>query len=52
MNKYLNHGYIVSLLLDCGVNKSLMSKQIFANMTIQHRPRGIYNVDYTRSLDS
>ncbi len=27
MNKYSNHGYIVSQLLDCGVDKSLMLKQ-------------------------
>ncbi len=24
MNKYSNHGYIISQLLDCGVDKSLM----------------------------
>jgi hypothetical protein len=32
MNKYLNHGYTVSQLLDCGVGKSLMSKQNFVDL--------------------
>jgi hypothetical protein len=27
MNKYSGHGYSISQLLDCGVGKSLMSKQ-------------------------
>jgi hypothetical protein len=27
MDKYLNHGYTISHLLDYGVNKSLMSEQ-------------------------
>jgi hypothetical protein len=34
MNKYLDHGYTISQLLDCGVDKSLMSKQDFADLMI------------------
>jgi hypothetical protein len=34
MNKYLDHGYIVSQLLDCGVNKWLKSKQDSTDMMI------------------
>jgi hypothetical protein len=35
MNKYPNHGYIVSQLLDCGVNMSIMSKQNFIDVMTQ-----------------
>jgi hypothetical protein len=49
MHKYSDHGYIVSQLLDYGVDKSLMSKQNFVDLMTQHRPEGICNVDYTKS---
>ncbi len=49
MNKYLNQGYTISQLLDCGVDKSVMSKQDYVDMVTQHRPMGVYNVDYTMS---
>ncbi len=52
MNKYSNRGYTVSQLLNCGVDKSLMSKQDSTDMMIQHRPKGICIVTYTRSLNS
>jgi hypothetical protein len=52
MNKYSNHGYTVSQLLNYGVDKSLMSKQDSTDMMIQHRPKGICIVTYTRSLNS
>ncbi len=52
MNKYSNHGYTISQLLDRGVDKSLMSKQYSIDLMIQHRPKGICSVDYTMSLDS
>ncbi len=32
MIKYPNHDYVDSQLLDCGVDKLMMSKQNFANM--------------------
>jgi hypothetical protein len=32
MNKYLNQGYTISQLLDCGVDKSVMSKQDYVDM--------------------
>ncbi len=51
MNKYPDHGYTISKLLNYGVNKSLTSKQDFANLMTQHKPKGIYSVDYTRSLN-
>jgi hypothetical protein len=51
MSKYSNHGYTVSQLLDCGVDKSLMSKQDYANLMTQHRLKGIHNVDYIISSD-
>jgi len=34
MNKYVDHDYVDSQLLDCGVNKSMMSKQNYANLMI------------------
>jgi hypothetical protein len=49
MNKYPNHGYIISQLLDCGVNKSLLLKQNSADMMVQHKLGGIYNVNYIMS---
>jgi hypothetical protein len=49
MNKYLGHGYIVSQLLDCEVNKSLMLEQDSANMMAQHKLEGIYSVNYIMS---
>ncbi len=49
MNKYLDHGCIVSQLLDCGVDKSLMLEQDFVNIMIKHRLKGICSVDYTMS---
>ncbi len=51
MNKYLDHGYTVSQLLDSGVDKSLMLKQDFVDLMTEHRPKKICSVDYTRSLD-
>jgi hypothetical protein len=50
MNKYPNHGYTISILLDFGVDKSVTSKQNSADLMTQHRPKGIYGVDYTKSL--
>jgi hypothetical protein len=32
MNKYPDHDYILSQLLDYGVDKTMMSKQNFANL--------------------
>jgi hypothetical protein len=52
MNKYPNHGYVVSQLLDCGVDKLVMLKQNYVDMMTQHRPKGICNVNYTRSSHS
>jgi hypothetical protein len=52
MNKYSDHGCIVSQLLDCGVDKSLMSRQDFADIMIKHRLEGICSVDYTMSSNS
>jgi hypothetical protein len=52
MNKYLNHGYTISHLLDCGVDKSLMLEQDFVDLMTQHRPDKICNVNYTMSSDS
>jgi hypothetical protein len=52
MNKYPDHGYIVSQLLDYGVDKSMMSKQISTDLMTQHWPKGICNVDKTKSLES
>ncbi len=49
MNKYSNHDYANPQLLDCGVDKSVMSKQNFANMIIQHKLEGTCNVNSTRS---
>jgi hypothetical protein len=51
MNKYSNHDYTISQLLYCGVNKSLMSKQDYVDLMIQHRLEGICSVDYIRSLN-
>jgi hypothetical protein len=34
MNKYSDHGYIVSQLLDCGVGKSLMLEHNFVDLMI------------------
>ncbi len=52
MNKYLDHGYTISQLLDRGVDKSLMSKKDSANVTTRNRPKEICNVDYIMSSDS
>jgi hypothetical protein len=52
MDKYPYHGYIVSQLLDYGVDKSMMSKQNSSNMMIQHWREGICSVNKTRSLKS
>ncbi len=52
MNKYSGHGYSISQLLDCGVGKSLMSKQNSIDLMSQHRLEGICNVNYTMSLNS
>jgi hypothetical protein len=41
MNKYLDHGYIISQLFDCGVNKSLMLEQDSIDLMIEHKPEGI-----------
>ncbi len=51
MNKYPYHGYTISKLLDYGVDMSLMSEQDFVDLMTRHRPKGIYSVDYTRSLN-
>jgi hypothetical protein len=45
MNKYLDHGYTISQLLDCGVDKWLMLEQDYVDLMIQHRLEGICNVD-------
>ncbi len=37
MNKYLDHGYTISYLLDYGVGKSLTSKQNSVDLMTQHR---------------
>jgi hypothetical protein len=34
MNKYLDHGYTISQLLDYGVNNSLMSEQDYVDLMI------------------
>ncbi len=52
MIKYPNHDYVDSQLLDCGVDKLMMSKQNFADMMTQHGSKAICNVDNTRSSDS
>jgi hypothetical protein len=52
MNKYLNCGYIVSYLLDCGVNKLVALKQNYVDLMTWHMLEAIYSVDNTRSLDS
>jgi hypothetical protein len=52
MNKYPNHGYIILYLLDCGVHKSLMSEQNYADPMTKHRPNGICSVDYIMSSKS
>ncbi len=52
MNKYSDHGYTISQLLDCGVSKSLTSKQNSVDLMTQHRLEGICSVDYIMSLDS
>jgi hypothetical protein len=49
MKKYLNHDYIVSQLLNYGVDKILTLEQNVANLMTQHRPKGICSVDNTRS---
>jgi hypothetical protein len=49
MNKYVDHDYIISQLLDYGVDKLVMLEQNFVNLIIQHRPKGIYNVNNTKS---
>jgi hypothetical protein len=41
MNKYLDHGYTISQLFDCGVNKSLMLEQDSIDLMTQHRLKGI-----------
>jgi hypothetical protein len=40
MNKYSNHGYTISQLLDHGVDKSLMLEQNSIDLMTQHRPKG------------
>jgi hypothetical protein len=52
MNKYLDHGYTISQLLDCGVDKSLILEQDFVDLMTQHRLKGICSVDYTISSNS
>ncbi len=52
MIKYPNHDYVDSQLLDCGVDKLMMSKQNFVDMMTQHGSKAICNVDNTRSSDS
>jgi len=32
MNKYLDHGYTISQLLDCGVDKIVMSKSDYVDL--------------------
>ncbi len=50
INKYSNHDYVDSQLLDFGVNKLMTSKQTFVDLMTQHGTKGIYSVDNTRSL--
>jgi hypothetical protein len=49
MNKYSNHDYINSQLLDCGVDKSLTSEQNYVDLMTPHRLERIYNLDNTMS---
>jgi hypothetical protein len=49
MEKYPNHEYKVLQSLDCGSDKFIMSKQIFANLMIRPRPKEIFSVDNTKS---
>ncbi len=44
MIKYPNHDYVDSQLLDCGVDKLMMSKQDFADMMTQDGSKAICNV--------
>jgi len=50
--KYLDHDYVDSQLVDCGIDKLVMSKQNFANLMTQHGLKGIYSVNTTRSWNS
>jgi hypothetical protein len=49
MNKYPYHDYIVSQLLDYGVDKTVTLEQNVVDMMTQHRPKGICSVDNIRS---
>jgi hypothetical protein len=49
MNKYPYHDYIVSQLLDYGVDKIVTLEQNVVDMMIQHKPKGICSVDNIRS---
>jgi hypothetical protein len=51
MNKYSDHDYVHSQLLDYGVDKLMMSSQNFVNLMIQYRLEGVCSVDSTRSSD-
>ncbi len=52
MNKYSDHDYANSQLLDCGVDKLETLEQNFDDFMTQYRLDGIYNVHNTRSSDS
>jgi hypothetical protein len=52
VNKYPYHGYIVSHLLDCGIDKLVMLEQNYVDMMIQHRLEAICSVHNTRSSNS
>jgi len=47
MNKYSDHDYVHSQLLDYGVDKLMMSNQNFVNLMIQYRLEGVCRVDST-----
>jgi hypothetical protein len=51
MKFFTYHNYIVSHLLDYGLNRFVSSKQNFVNMMTQHRIEEIGSVDNIKSLD-
>jgi len=52
MNKYPNHDYTNSQLLDCGIDKSVMLEQNYVDLMILHRSKGINSVDIIMSSNS
>jgi hypothetical protein len=52
MNKYSNHDYIASQLLNCGVDNLMTSKKNSIDLMTQHRLKGIRSVNNTKSSDS